>query len=539
MDKRKIRREWAAESSDEDEECRSIWTNAGLDFDLRMPYSSQNRVPTASGPLVGSYTDWQRPYVLPSSGDSLPLRPAGVRLDRAHMMYGDQFPYDTTQRNVPVPSPPAASPPPRRQPIAANTALPGTISTPSASNVPVLHGASAALRSASMTWTDLDTKIPYNTEGYPGLSPEFAHNIETDDFRRAWGWAQDQLDVRAVAILRQSQLQRRGRPYQRLKACQEGDITVMKLFRGQYEQYVAQEAEQDRFQQRLAQAERGLDAAGLVKLALGCSARQVGPAPAKQATLVKTEVPAMKEPPPVSRTGEPLKAPQKPATAAPRTAAEVLKAPAPAVSSQADKDGFQTVQNKATVKAHNAAERQRKAALLSPPRKDEKLQHSSQMAADSSRWFPLPQGKVPPRGLTYRCGTKMTGRLDYRLYGATEPAMDLNLCAYHFSVDANTRCPHPDGQCFWRHWEIENGPQQKEYWVDETWLAQVKAARIKGKRLNGLEYPPDHFSTRRKYAGLPRWYRNGRVILPGGSIVNNDDPTISAKERQSLDYQIA
>ena len=346
-------------------------------------------------------------------------------------------------------------------------------------------------------WKDQDLKVQYDTFGYPGLIHENAENNDMD--KRIWGWAQNELDLRAADIGQQLQRRRRGVDYVRVPTPPPLALQVMQQFHGMFDQYLAQEADRKPLLAESLPASEPL-AAQLADLPV-----------AGDASVAR------------SQPEEPAKSFAQAVIATPKESGDY------AVGTAAtDSQDFTVVVSKQTAKAAAKTDIQ-----LPKPTASVSPSHPPHVMEDFSRWFSLPQGKQPPAHLKYNCGVGKSGRLDYKEYGAS-PEMDLNLCAYAFSEEAHIVCPHGPAKCFWHHWAIENGLGQKETWVDQQWWG-----RVKGKKPLETPYPPDHFAVRTTFAGLPRIYCNGHVILPGGNIVRFDDAFMPAEQKQALAFQVA
>ncbi|KAI4953370.1 hypothetical protein J4E86_006913 [Alternaria arbusti] len=392
-----------------------------------------------------------------------------------------------------------ASPPMKR--AVADMPLP---SSKPASQPKLAEPTPASVPGLRARWSPFDFRAVYDTAGYPGHVDPAALNDERE--RNAWGWVQEQLDLRAADIEQQGSRRLRGADFINVGPLPETALAFLPLYRGMWDIYLAQEARRKAVLGDTPPGDKDI-AANLAGLSISGGAS-----------------------PKTSAQGDRNRLSQQPKSGTNPTAT-YASAAVSAQSGSVSGEGFTTVQSKSVI------QRTKKDAQMNASRRARRTNnpaHPTEVEEDFSRWYALPQGKMPPKHMEYNCGVRRSGRLDFTKYNGTA-RMDLNLCAYHFSDDPHVKCRKGAADCFWRHWSIEAGPDGKENWVDQAWLGRIKA-----KKGYKHEYPPDHFSCRKQYAGIPRYYNNGDVILPGGTIVSHDDyGSLSERHKMVLDYQTA
>ncbi|CAN9420618.1 unnamed protein product [Alternaria sp. RS040] len=341
----------------------------------------------------------------------------------------------------------------------------------------------ASVPALKARWPDIDFGRQYDTAEYPGHVYPDAKSSERE--RKAWGWAREQLDLRAVDIELQAQRRRRGADFTDVNPPPPDAQSVLQLFNGMWAEYLAQESR--RKETLIEPLSKPQD------VTVGFANMSLSEGDATRPT--RSDVNHYDQPKTFGSTATPAQ---------------------PAGISG---DDFTQVRSK---KDTQQAKKATFANALKTPHKSKDTVHASEVEEDFSRWHSLLQGKMPPKDLKYNCGVRKSGRLDYAKYKGTA-RMDLNLCAYHFSDNSQ------------RHWSIEAGPGGKERWVDKKWLKRIKA-----KKGYKHEYPPDDFSCRTQYAGLPRYYMNGDVILPGGQVVpQKDENSLKEEHKMILRYQVA
>jgi hypothetical protein len=141
-----------------------------------------------------------------------------------------------------------------------------------------------------------------------------------------------------------------------------------------------------------------------------------------------------------------------------------------------------------------------------------------------SRWLSMDLGKKPGRDYKYKCGVNSSGKLDYRYYGG-RPEMDLNFCAYAFSVVPGEICPYR-GNCFWRGWAPEYPMETR---IDKAFWDRV---RNKQGGFKGDWHPPDHFAS--NYEGPPKLLRTGAIVLGPNNVRSTPEQWQRAAGNRSM-----